>query len=94
MILVALTSITFMGATYFIAAYIYQLMIKKPLILAYYTIVIIAALTKIATYTCLIIWPIKNFDHDYDSKTSSWSWLFRAQKLFGIESSLVVYLSL
>ena len=59
---VVLISMILLAAIYVSVAYLYKLSIKKPLILAYYILVILTALAKIATYSWVIIRPLTKLD--------------------------------
>ena len=56
-ILLIMVSVRFAGAAYVIGVYLYELKVKRPLILAYYSFVMMAATAKMTMFAWCIIYP-------------------------------------
>ena len=77
LIFMILNLITLCGAIYVSAVYLYELKIKKPLIITYYILVTIAAALKLITYACCVIKPIEYYDRHFLEQVTAWSVLYR-----------------
>ena len=68
---------TLSGAVYVSAIYLYELKIKKPLIITYYILVMIAASLKLITYAWCVIYPIQSYNQHFLEEVTIWSVLYR-----------------
>ena len=94
-ILLILICITFAGAAYVTSVFLYELKVKRLLIIAYYSTVLVASITKILTYGWCVVFPYHQVDATiFEDSNSFFAIFFRIQKLLGIMCSLVVYLTL
>ena len=75
-ILLILTCITFAGAAYVTSVFLYELKIKRLLILAYYSAVLVAATAKILTYGWCVFVPYNNEDATYFESSNDFFAIF------------------